>query len=334
MSIQHDERLVEGIGADNNGSVLPEAVVAQERCAADGLDDNNGSVLPDAGVAHKRCAVEGVVNVQGLYSTMTQSNVWPQVEPAIDNGDDGLAMYNNQVSIPSVAYVTALKRRINILEQSMRQVALREDYHQDLEQRVKDLEQLVQELMRRLVSKVHMSDGQRSTMGSSYNWGFSCTMDNDHRNVAPYQGNNNNPMMISTGEGQLRNRTVRTQQIMLTQYKANPENSEMPNAGLSNTGVICYSNVIYQALASCNHLTTFFNTPPQKNRECFVLYDAFSQVLHLMVRHQGSQRDVVNPTNFIMPFLDRHSDFRDEQCENSDACKILLFQYGTNMPFH
>jgi hypothetical protein len=50
----------------------------------------------------------------------------------------------------------------------MRQVASREASHQDLEQMVKDLEQMVQELMRRPVLTVHMSDGQRSTMGSSY----------------------------------------------------------------------------------------------------------------------------------------------------------------------
>jgi len=42
VSVRHDKQLVEGIGADNNGSVLPEAVVARERCAADGLDNNNG----------------------------------------------------------------------------------------------------------------------------------------------------------------------------------------------------------------------------------------------------------------------------------------------------
>ncbi len=52
-------------------------------------------MLPDAGVAHKQCAAEGVVNVQGSYSTLTQSNVRPQVEPAIDNGDDGLAKYDD-----------------------------------------------------------------------------------------------------------------------------------------------------------------------------------------------------------------------------------------------
>ncbi len=77
-------------------------------------------MLPNAGVARERCAVEGVVNVQGSYSTLTRSNVWPHVEPAIDNGDDGLAIHDNQVFVPSVAYVTALERRINVLEQSMR----------------------------------------------------------------------------------------------------------------------------------------------------------------------------------------------------------------------
>jgi hypothetical protein len=104
---------------------------------------------------------------------------------------------------------------------------------------------MVQQLMRRPVSTVHLSDGQRSTMGSSYDRGFSCNMDDDHRNIAPNQGNNNNPMMISTGEGQLRNCTARTQQIMLTGYKANQGNDEMPTAGLSNTGIICYSNAIF-----------------------------------------------------------------------------------------
>ena len=75
--------------------MLPEAVVAREQCAVDGLDDTNGLVLPDVGVARERCAAEGVGNGQGSYSTLTQSNVWPQVEPAIDNGDDGLAIYDN-----------------------------------------------------------------------------------------------------------------------------------------------------------------------------------------------------------------------------------------------
>ncbi len=42
VSVRHDKQLVEGIGTDNNESVLPEAVVARERCATDGLDNNSG----------------------------------------------------------------------------------------------------------------------------------------------------------------------------------------------------------------------------------------------------------------------------------------------------
>ncbi len=94
-------------------------------------------MLPDSGVTRKRCAAEGVVNVQRSYSTLTRSNVWSQVEPAIDIGDDGLAIYDNQVSVPSVACVTALERRINVLEQLMRQVASGEASHQDLEKKGK-----------------------------------------------------------------------------------------------------------------------------------------------------------------------------------------------------
>ncbi len=42
LSVRHNKQFVEGIGADNNGSVLPEAVAAREQFAADGLDNNNG----------------------------------------------------------------------------------------------------------------------------------------------------------------------------------------------------------------------------------------------------------------------------------------------------
>ncbi len=85
VSVRHDEGLVKGNGADNNGSVLPEAVVARERCAADGFDDNNGlsvqhnkqfvegigtdnngSVLPEAVVSQKQCAADGLDNNNGL----------------------------------------------------------------------------------------------------------------------------------------------------------------------------------------------------------------------------------------------------------------------------
>ncbi len=85
MSVRHEEQLVKGIGTDNNGSVLPEEVVARERCAVDGLDDNNGlfvrhderlvkgigadnngSVLPEAVVAREQCAADGLDDNNGL----------------------------------------------------------------------------------------------------------------------------------------------------------------------------------------------------------------------------------------------------------------------------
>jgi hypothetical protein len=85
--------LVKGIGTDNNGSVLPEAVVARERCAVDRLYDNNelsvqhneqfvegigtennGSVLPEAEVAREQCAANGLDDNNGcLFDT---TNDW------------------------------------------------------------------------------------------------------------------------------------------------------------------------------------------------------------------------------------------------------------------
>ncbi len=85
MSVQQDKQFIEGFFADNNGSVLPEAVVARERCAVDGLDnniglsvqhdeqlvegigaDNNGSVLLEAVVARQQCAADGLDDNNGL----------------------------------------------------------------------------------------------------------------------------------------------------------------------------------------------------------------------------------------------------------------------------
>ncbi len=65
--------------------MLPEAVIAQEKCAADRLDnnnglsvqhdkqlvkgigaDNNGSALPEAVVAQEQCAADGLDDNYGL----------------------------------------------------------------------------------------------------------------------------------------------------------------------------------------------------------------------------------------------------------------------------
>ena len=85
--------------------------------------------------------------------------------------------------------------------------------------------------------------------------------------------------------------------------------NSQPNAGLKNSGSVCYSNAIFQALASCNHRTTLFNDPRQQNHERFELYYTFVEVLHSMVKRQFSEQDVVDPGNLIDLFLERHTDF-------------------------
>jgi ubiquitin C-terminal hydrolase len=114
---------------------------------------------------------------------------------------------------------------------------------------------------------------------------------------------------VSKGLGQSRQCTARTHQNMLKRCESKP------NAGLKNSGKICYSNAIFQALASCNHRTTLFNDPRQQNHERFELYYAFAEVLHSMVKRQFSEQDVVDPGNLIDLFLERHTDFVDIEGE-------------------
>ena len=40
-----------------------------------------------------------------------------------------------------------------------------------------------------------------------------------------------------------------------------------PNAGLMNSGNLCYSNAIFQAFASCKQITTLFGNPSPENHD-------------------------------------------------------------------
>jgi ubiquitin C-terminal hydrolase len=91
--------------------------------------------------------------------------------------------------------------------------------------------------------------------------------------------------------------------------------TSQPNAGLKNSGKLCYSNAIFQAFKSCNHRTTLFDDPPQQNHERIPLCYKFAKVLHLMVNNQLSDQDVVDPSDLIDLFLGLHSDFVDRECE-------------------
>jgi ubiquitin C-terminal hydrolase len=92
----------------------------------------------------------------------------------------------------------------------------------------------------------------------------------------------------------------------------------MPNSGLKNSGVLCYSNAIFQALASCYQRTTLFKDTiptPKQDHDRFRLCYAFAEVLHSLVNPQLSEQDVLDPTNFSHVFQEIHSDYIDEESE-------------------
>ena len=89
---------------------------------------------------------------------------------------------------------------------------------------------------------------------------------------------------------QQKRRTARTHEEVVTRCDS------QHNAGLKNSGSVCYSNAIFQAFASCNHITTLFDDPPQQNHDCTPLYYEFAKVLHSLVKHQFSEQDVVDPS--------------------------------------
>ena len=85
-----------------------------------------------------------------------------------------------------------------------------------------------------------------------------------------------------------------------------PEILEDAHSGLTNCDVICYSNVIFQGLASCLHVSEFLRNPPNEEHHMrFPLYHAFASVMSSMV---SGQESVVNPTSFIDLFRPKNSD--------------------------
>ncbi len=75
------------------------------------------------------------------------------------------------------------------------------------------------------------------------------------------------------------------------------------HAGLTNCDMICYSNAIFQGIASCIHVTDFLQTPPNEEHQRFPLYYyyAFASVMCSM---DSGQESVVDPTSFVRLFRD------------------------------
>jgi hypothetical protein len=74
------------------------------------------------------------------------------------------------------------------------------------------------------------------------------------------------------------------------------------HAGLRNCDVICYSNAIFQCIASCIHVSDFLQTPPSVEHQQFPLYYTFASVINSMVSGQDA---VVDPTSFVNLFRDK-----------------------------
>ena len=86
---------------------------------------------------------------------------------------------------------------------------------------------------------------------------------------------------------------------------------EDAHAGLTNCDLICYSNVIFQGLASCLHVSEFLRSPPkEEHRLRFPLYHAFASVMSSMV---SGQESVVNPAPFVNLFRESHENYELRQ---------------------
>ncbi len=83
------------------------------------------------------------------------------------------------------------------------------------------------------------------------------------------------------------------------------------NAGLSNPGNLCYSNVLYQEFASCKHFTKFSNDPPSQNHDDFPLCYEFTTLLNSMMNNTT----VLNAKILTDLFQQHNPDFVNVQGE-------------------
>ena len=143
----------------------------------------------------------------------------PQLEPAVDKHDN---VQMNQVSIPSVAYVVTLEKRIKVVEM----------INQNLQRRIMDLEDRMLCITKSPTSSLHTLSSLRQSP-TDIMYGLSTF----------------SSLSQATIKEPPRNRTTRTHHDMLARCHTN-ECTGMPNAGLMNSTAICYANALFQALAS------------------------------------------------------------------------------------
>ncbi len=81
------------------------------------------------------------------------------------------------------------------------------------------------------------------------------------------------------------------------------------HAELINTNVICYSNAIFQCIASCvilGYCDNFLRSPPDKEHRHFKLYYEFKYVISTIL---GGGMDSINPHTFIGLYKECYNNF-------------------------
>ncbi len=235
-------------------------------------------------------AAENVVNCQPSNSSFSMP-VQPSTLIADNRVDD--VQIDNGPTIPSMADMAALLNRISVIETQAAWTTL---INENLQLRINALEQRVKHFIDTSpLSLLTISVQQNSFDPLLYQFGEGDAL------IGTFS--------IFKSLGQQRHRTARTHGDVVTRCKS------QTNAGLKNSGKLCYSNAILQAFESCNHRTTLFDDPPQQNQERIPLCYEFAKVLHLMVNNQLGDQDVVDPSDLIILFLVLHSDFVDRECE-------------------
>ena len=315
---------------DNRGSVdkpcqinTTQGAHNVEICSDRGSDNN-------AAVSHNPCRIN---TTQGAHNVAIFDDRSSDQNAAVSH-QVGATSFDRYLSVPSMEYVASLEKRID-----------------EMNIRIVHLETLIRD---------NLIGGTQTNVATGFGT-FSCssqsTTSGTHRNTSPILETNqfnyitdavlNNftsvqgdATTIPTGfsffsaasqpdsDNQPLNRTsrtnstTRTHQDMIARCVRN-ESDELANAGLSNNGVICYANAVFQALANFNHLTTLFNDPPPENKDvAFPLNHAFCTVLHSLVKRPRNPDFEVNPSNFIDLFTDIHQDFAEVE---SKFCHPILF---------
>ncbi len=92
------------------------------------------------------------------------------------------------------------------------------------------------------------------------------------------------------------------------------------NTGLINTNVICYSNAIFQHIASCANLgnyADFLRSPPNEEHWHFELYYKFKSVISFILR---SGMDGIDPSKFIDLYKKHYKDINADEGKWHDNC--------------